>query len=531
MKSELLASAERWLAAFRPSIGKGLLIAFVLGFVVRVIPEILSHPYPIGFDTVYYAWRIKEGVIWAHWSNVFSSWLLYALLTPLYAALRIEPFLVLKLAMPLLFGLNACGVYYLAVNGLNWSARKGLFAAGLFSFQLAALRISSDLYRNMLGLGVLLFAVPWILREKADSRSLVVLGILSLLAVFSHEYVSVLLLASVLGFAVSNGLKGERAKALKVFGAALPALTVFVVSIFLRTYPIYRAAEPNILTAYQASGQYSGPLSFVTNYLAVSGTASSYVSCLGLFASVSSLFAVLYVAILPLAIVGFFGNRVLDTWAVCLCVGAFGCLVAPFFALENWDRWMMMLIFPLTFYATNGFLRVLQSTKPVGAALWRFGSFMISKRVAKGLVLTSVTMGFAFMTSPMFFGKGGVYGLPTTVTYLPSTILASTIPLCDVEGTVEALRWVDAAMDENSCFLAHSAFLYWARFCFDEQHTIVSFRDNVYGAIELGAEHGFWRFWLVWWNEDIGWYGSQVPEDFMRVFSSGRISVFEYVRT
>lgn len=30
-------------------------LLFMLGFVVRLIPEVLSYPYPIGFDTVFYA--------------------------------------------------------------------------------------------------------------------------------------------------------------------------------------------------------------------------------------------------------------------------------------------------------------------------------------------------------------------------------------------------------------------------------------------------------------------------------------------
>lgn len=41
---------------------RALVLCFVLGFVVRLMPEVLSYPYPIGFDTVYYAARIKSGV-------------------------------------------------------------------------------------------------------------------------------------------------------------------------------------------------------------------------------------------------------------------------------------------------------------------------------------------------------------------------------------------------------------------------------------------------------------------------------------
>jgi len=128
----------------------------------------------------------------------------------------------------------------------------------------------------------------------------------------------------------------------------------------------------------------------------------------------------------------------------------------------------------------------------------------------------------------MFFGKSGFYCLPTTVTYLPSTILANTIPVSDVEGASETLRWIDTAIDESSCILAHYAFYYWAGFSFDGQHAIVFFKDDVYGAIDVAAKHGFGRFWLVWWNTDVSWYGFEVPDVFREISSAGRISVFEY---
>ncbi len=529
LSHEFLGRAESWLQDFQPSFRTGLLIAFVFGFAVRMIPELLSYPYPVGYDTVYYAWRIREGVIWAHWSKVFDSWLLYGLLMPLHEALKVDPILILKLAMPLLFGLNACGVHYLASKGLNWPVRKGLFAAGLFSFQLAALRMSSDLYRNMLGLGILLFTLPWILKPKVDSKSLALFSLLSIFVVFSHEFSSVLLLASVFGVVVAGGLNRRGTEALKVLGAALPAITIFSLSVFLTINPLFRVASPNILLAYQASGRYSGPLFFLTDYLAFSTTSPSYVSYISLFASVISLFAVLYAAILPLAIAGFFKDHVFNVWTGLLCVGAFSCLVLPFFSFAYWDRWMIMLVFPVAFYATNGFVKVIQSTKPVAVTLWRFGSLRISKRTARGLVLISVTSGFAFITSPMFLGKGGIYSLPTTVAYLPSTMLANTIPVCDTLGTTEALKWMDAVMDENSCLLAHPAFLDWTKLSFNGPHTIVVFKDDVYRAVDFAAAHGFGRYWLVWWNTDIGWYGFKVPETFTPVYSVDRISVFEYM--
>jgi hypothetical protein len=131
----------------------------------------------------------------------------------------------------------------------------------------------------------------------------------------------------------------------------------------------------------------------------------------------------------------------------------------------------------------------------------------------------------------MFLGRGGVYALPTTVPYLPSTMLASTIPLRDVAGTVAAFQWVNTVMEEHSCLLAHHAFVYWARLTVDDEHTIVAFTDDIDRAITVAVAHGLTRCFLVWWTTDIGWYGSPAPAGFQPVFASGRIAVFEYVQS
>jgi hypothetical protein len=520
--------ARARLNGFRPSLGWGLVIAFAFGVAVRLLPEVLSYPHAMGFDTVYYAGRLQTGELWVHWSHVFDSWLLYALLLPFRAGLRLEPFLVLKAAMPLLFGVTVAGVYYVATRGLGWSERKSLFAAGLFSFQMGILALSWQFYRNMLGLGLLLFALPSAWQAQPTWTGLTAFGVLSLLAVWGHEYAGVLLLASVAAVAASRWGAGAKQNALKVMGAAAPAIAVFVASVWLRVTPVYQGAPSNLLWAYRVEGYYAGPLFFLVNYLAISDTFQYYPTYLHLAASVVSLFAVLYAAVVPLAVVGFFRHTVLDGWTGLLGVGAFGCLAVPFFALNYWNRWMLLLVVPVTLYAAHGFARVLQTAGPVAASLGRLGSLRVSRRAAKGLVLASVTTGFVFMTSPMFLDRGGVFGLPTTVNYVPSTMQCNAVPLCDVDGVVAAFRWVDAAMDETSSCLAHDALFYWAQYALEEQHTLVFFKNDVWQAVNVAAAHGFTRCWLVWWSTDIGWYGFAVPHEFVEMYRAGRISVYEY---
>jgi len=224
------------------SVKQALMLSFTLGFVVRLVPEILAFPYPISWDMVHYAYFMRVGVVWKHWSSFFTStWLLYAFLFPIHSQFGLDSFLLLKIVGPLLFGFNVCGICWFAHSLLKWSVKKMLFAGGIFSFHLAALRISYEFLRNTLGLGLLLFTLPLV--KKVDSKlGFLGLVVLSLLTVFAHEFSAVTLLVIVLVIVflgLRDGNDVERVRASKrLLVAVLPALAVFAVGLYLRMFPV-----------------------------------------------------------------------------------------------------------------------------------------------------------------------------------------------------------------------------------------------------------------------------------------------------
>ena len=506
-------------------------LAFFAGFVIRLVPEVLSYPHPIGFDTVYYAWRIESGVVWYNWSGVFSSWLLYGILVPVYSLVRGDPFMVLKAAAPLLFGFNACGVYYFAKRSFDWTSRKALLCSLVFSFQVAALAISWEFYRNLLGLGVLLFALAFLKDVGKGIKESLLFASFSVLVMFSHEFTSIILFVVVAGVVTISFLKGEKAIAIRVLAVFAPALTVFLGEIYFVAFPVaYTVPTRFVLRAYQSVGHYGGIFSLFTNYLGVFDAVQSYSSYVVLFSHVFSLFVLLFVFVLPLVLVGFFRDRVLDFWSGLLLVGAFGAVVVPWFAPDMWSRWMLMLVYPFTFYAVNGIGKVVHAGGCSASPAWKKLSWLkVSKRATKGLLVVSSCLGLVFMACPLLFGRFGLVGLPTTVNYVPSTMQSNSLPLVDVDSAVNALKWVNAQMDSNSAFLAQDAFYWWSQLYLDNTHTIVYFKNDFGGAIRAAHEHGFSRVYFVWWNQPVGWYGIDVPKYFVPVENFCRISVFEYV--
>jgi len=497
------AFGAEWVSGRR----RAFFLSFIFGFVVRLIPEVLSFPYPIGYDPIYlYAWRIRGGVVWYHWSQVFSTWLLYAFLIPLYNVVQGDPFVLLKFGAALLFGFNACGIYYFATKALGWTVKKGLLASVFFSLQMAALAFSLNFYRNMLGLGILLFALPLVKDDFRSTRRFLVFVLLSVLMVFGHEYSSVILFTVVLGFLVRRFLKGTKINVLKVLMAVFPALALFLVSFYLIVFPIPYGVEKNVISVYEPTGNYHGALFFLRNYLAVYEPVEYYPMYLDIVSQVVSLFAGLYIVALPLVLVGLFKDNVLDSWTALLLIGSFGALVTPFFALDWWYRWMLMLVYPFSFYAVNGITKILRSIHKTQVR-WK----KLSEIAVKLILILPFFPGLVLMSSM----ANGMYG--------------SSVPLRDVDDTISAIQWLDAQMDDGSALLAHKGFFSWARLYLDKRRILVYFRDDIEGAIDVALQQGLNDVYFVWWNENIGWYGLTVPNGFIAVFTSDRISVFKYL--
>lgn len=495
-----------------------------IGFLIRMIPELLAFPLPIGFDTIHYAVAMKSGGIWAHWSTFFtSSWLLYALIVPLYSLFQSDPFLLLKVVAPLLFGLNVAGIYWFSRKMLGWNMRMGVLAGVFFALQLASLRISWDLLRNTLGLGILLFALAYV-KDVGSRRGFALFASLSLLSVFAHEYAAVTLLVAVLGLLIWRLVKrqvdsGSKRLALGV----LPALAVFVVGMGLRFFPVRYLTETNVVSAGDGVSGGVGGLFFLVDYLKVQNSVDSYANYGMLALSVSLLFAVLFLPYLVLVVKGFFRNGVLDLWTVLLLVGAFGCLVVPFFALQFWHRWMFMLAYPFTFYAVNGFGRLYSGFREGKV---RFSSWLSSKK-GSVMVLLTFALGIAYLATPVFmvYANSSVPAVSGTYLYFSTN---PTVPYEDAEGVVQAMGWLNDNLDAASCVVLQHAFLTWGQLYLDKSHVIVHFESNVDSAVNTAFSSGFGSVFFVWWNQPIGWYGVSVPASFVSVQDFGRISVYAY---
>jgi len=359
----------------------------------------------------------------------------------------------------------------------------------------------------MLGLAILLFTLP-LIKNLKTKKMVVWFILLSMLVVFGHELASVVLFAIVFGgVMVSDFLKSKRVIQYNVLGAILLSMVIFLVGVYLRLlFLVPFLSEANVIDSYQPPPR-PGGLFFMVNYVDVSFPLG-HPTYLHLVSHVFSLFGVLYLLCLPLVFIGFFRDKVLDSWTLLLIIGSFIGLITPFVALDFWYRWMYMLIYPFTFYVVTGIEKVLKSKSGSVHPDWKWVKWMkVSKRMMFGILLSSTFLGFVFMSSVM---------------------LENSVPMQDTKGTIETLQWLNKQMNASSSVLAHQAIFHWARLYLDETHMIIFFERDVERALSIALENGFNPIYLIWWNENIGWYDLVVPKYFVSSNSSGRMSVFQY---
>jgi hypothetical protein len=185
---------------------------------------------------------------------------------------------------------------------------------------------------------------------------------------------------------------------------------------------------------------------------------------------------------------------------------------------------MFMLVYPFTFFAVNGFGKLLRpktSEEKTRVPLW------FSNKKATATIVLTLSLGITYLATPVLMVYAGVSIPSITATYLYFST-NPTVPYQDVNSVVQAINWLNKNMDAASCVILQNAFTSWGQLCLDKSHEIVRFENDINSAVTAAFAHGFNRVFVVWWNTPIGWYGISVPQSFVSVQDFGRISVYAY---
>jgi len=475
-----------------------LLFAFVIPLVVRALPEVLMGPYIVGFDSIAYyvpfvhSW-MRHGMDF--WRFLADVPLLYCILT-LAAHLGADLVLAIKAVAPLLHGFLALAVYGFASDALAWSPRKSLLAALLVTLYFVALRISWDLLRNELALIFLFVALTMIHKNFNGWKNFVLLPLTMILMALSHELVTVILFVIVSTMVLRLLFKREYLEARRLILTSLPAALLFLLIIYAKC----RVSSGEFLTVLT-----SFPGKESEGWLSLNGF-SSYPDMV-----VNMLGFLLYchLPLLPLAVMGAksLKNLPMKSWTI----WSLAAILFPVITQSAWFggyRWVLMLTYPLSFYAVEALTKIKLNSH-------RLLAFLIFG------ILTS-----AFVALPYGYG---IFAIRQYTIYVPSSMLQNSVPLSDCQDTVNVLQRLKDDMDENARLLTHRAFYGWALLMLDDDQVIHYEYGNPERVAEEEAQLGHDPIYLIWWMNGHGWYGQPtVSASFQEAFHSGRIAIYVY---
>jgi hypothetical protein len=92
------------------------LIVFLVAVILRLIPEILASPYPLGYDVINYYLPILTNFddYWPEISNQFPFYI--SLLHTISSLLDVDPRIVVSLSIVLIFGLFSVVIFSISRN-------------------------------------------------------------------------------------------------------------------------------------------------------------------------------------------------------------------------------------------------------------------------------------------------------------------------------------------------------------------------------------------------------------------------------
>lgn len=499
------------------------LAAFFVPLGVRLIPEILAYPYPIGFDTIAYYVPIimsRIALVGSPVNYFGGTILLYLPLTYVYLLVS-DALLVMKLAPTVLLGLLGWSTFLLGRKLLSWNRSWALFLALVGSLYFVALRLSWDLHRNVLGLALVLLTLGFLAEEKPANRFIAVL-ILASLAVMTHESSAVLVAIVAIVHLFTNG----RYRALKEWAPFIPAGALLIFQVLSSRGLGAQIQETALAPNFFASFSYN--LSF---------------------------FVFAFGFILPVAAIGLRVGveRRLAVWALVSLI--FGLIPNVGIQTGASFRWIMLLTMPLIVLFVQG-IRVLNSFR--GRMPRRLGRFAVAVSLIAIVVMSSGYVGFHGMLQDYFRLA------PEYRNLMPLSMIESAISINDIPSVFAIAQWANSTLDSRAALVLPFQLYGWYLAAvspyepanrppldqtrnLDEIMSDIKPRsgpDIVYAravdlyipndrftlvdlAYEVAAKDGR-HVYVVWWkpNAEGSTFG-RLPDGFVSVFISDRLAVFK----
>ncbi|MGG6460427.1 MAG: hypothetical protein ACM3JQ_03260, partial [Candidatus Eiseniibacteriota bacterium] len=187
-----------------------LLILILVACSVRLTPEIIAYPIPIGYDVINYYIPVLTNFE-NHWSIVSTQFPLYVLILHFISSITtLAPKILVPAASILIYVLFSISVYYLGRRLFRLDNSSSFFLSLFVIFQSSLLRTTWDLQKDMLARAAMFFAISLGLTSKDISRGVFFLVLsLCIVSVLSDRMYGLLLVTTLIVYTIIKRTKKE----------------------------------------------------------------------------------------------------------------------------------------------------------------------------------------------------------------------------------------------------------------------------------------------------------------------------------
>jgi hypothetical protein len=300
------------------------------------------------------------------------------------------------------------------------------------------LRTGWDQFREELGFVfffLLLAKTQCNIVDGAKSKPLLII-ILSLLILFSHQLVAILFFVVVL-WQLFDALVKRNPTFRRAFFCFVPSALIFVWQ--LHDQFISPSIDPRFICIQLPKGTNT----FVfTNYF-LGDPRFLEGDYLELLVYVGSLSLYTVVPLVPLAIKGFFKDKVFTSILIWLSIASYSIVVYPWYAFSEYWWWILLLPIPLTVYLGEGLDKL---------HVFAARTLCVNKVVFWLAFLLLALLAFGYATSLVKLGY------PNAYTYMPSGLVESSVAFTDIPDIGKAFRWLNHYAPFNATILVPEKF-------------------------------------------------------------------------
>ena len=407
---------------------KSLLFFFLLGCFLRIIPDLMAYPYPVGYDIINYYIPLadKLNTIFQNDSFQFYPYLLYTF----KSFIPLNPQGLMISLSSITYGLFSVSIYLL-LKGLN--LKPALFMTVFILFQISALRTTWDLQKDILALSFTFLIIYLILEDRKAyffNIRIIHFGIiisLVILTLLTDNMIGFLLIISLsIYFAIKKDIK------------YIISLTIIIISIISFLVVVDNTKNDSLINSINHI--LTGNIKENENYTPLN---------LGI------LFIMMNILSLPLFIYGlkYLHELLLYIPLSMALLGSFTWIVLPYSAILLPDRWIIISGIFMSIFSSYGLIRLFSNykDKPNYKILLPIMSFYI-------------IIGLFYMILPYDYAFP-IYGIFAEYThfFVPSTMQFNSIDIVDNKDLSIAIDWLNNHTNPKSIIYGDSYLSGWMK--------------------------------------------------------------------